>query len=127
MNITELISIPLAALLRLCCSFLGSYVLAIAVFTLLTKVILFPVSLWVQKNGIAMVRMTPQINARKIKYYGDKDTIADKTQELYKQEGYHPLAGTVPMIIQLVMLIGVIGAVRSVMGSGDTVLTGLPS
>lgn len=127
MNITELISIPLAALLRICCDLLGSYGLAIGVFTLLTKVILFPVSLWVQKNGIAMVRMTPRINDLKIKYYGDKDTIADKTQELYKQEGYHPLTGTVPMFIQLVMLIGVIGAVRSVMGSADTVLTGLPS
>lgn len=127
MNITEILGIPLAALLRLCHSLLGSYPLAIALFTLLTKVILFPVSLWVQKNSIAMVRITPKINALKLRYYGDKDTVADETQKLYRQEGYHPLAGTVPMLLQLVMLIGVIGAVRTVMGDAHTALTGLPT
>ena len=60
MNITDIVSIPLGALLGLCHDLLGNYAAAIVIFTLLTKVILFPVSLWVQKNGIAMVRMTPE-------------------------------------------------------------------
>ena len=64
MNITDIVSIPLGALMELCHSILGNYVLTIIVFTLLTKVILFPVSMWVQKNGITMVRMTPELNRR---------------------------------------------------------------
>lgn len=127
MNITEWISIPLAMLLKLCASLLHSDALAIILFTLLTKVILFPVSVWVQKNGIAMVRLTPELNRLKIRYYGDKDTIAEETQVLYKKEKYHPLASTIPMIIQLVLLIGVIGAVRSALGTGSSGLTVIPS
>ena len=127
MNITDIVSIPLGALLGLCHDLLGNYAAAIVIFTLLTKVILFPVSLWVQKNGIAMVRMTPELNRLKVKYYGDKDTIADETQLLYKREKYHPLASTIPMFIQLILLIGVIGAVKRVLGGADSVLTALPS
>ena len=66
MNIIDIISVPLGALLRLCYDILGNYALAIIVFTLLTKVILLPVSMWVQKNGIAMVKLTPEINRLKL-------------------------------------------------------------
>ena len=127
MSIVDIVAVPLAALLALCYKLLGNYVMAILAFTLLSKVILFPVSMWVQKNGIAMVKITPEINRLKIKYYGDKDTIADETQLLYKREKYNPLASTIPMIVQLVMLMGVIGAVKRVMGSADSVLNVLPS
>jgi len=123
----DIIVAPLAALLQLCYGFINNYALAIIAFTLLTKIILFPVGLWVQKNAISMLRITPKLNSLKIKYYGDKDTIAEETQRLYKKEHYHPLASTVPMIIQLVMLIGVIGAVKSVMGEVDTPLNLIPS
>ena len=126
MNITDLISVPLGYVLQFCYDILQNYGLAIILFTFLTKVILFPVSMWVQKNGIAMVKMTPEINRLKIKYYGDKDTIADETQALYKKEHYHPLASTIPMFVQLLLLIGVIGAVKGIMGEADTVLTAIP-
>ncbi|MBO7217959.1 MAG: YidC/Oxa1 family membrane protein insertase, partial [Clostridia bacterium] len=95
-------------------------------FTLITKIILFPISALVQKNSIAMVKITPQINRLKIKYYGDKDTIADETQVLYKKEHYHPLASLIPMVVQLVMLLGVIEAVKVLLGNADTALTAIP-
>ena len=79
----DYITIPLNALMALCYSWTGSYLLAIVVFTLLTKVILFPVSCWMQRESIKMVQLTPDLNALKIKYYGDKDTIAEETQKLY--------------------------------------------
>ena len=125
--IMELLSIPLNSLMRLCCDWLKNDLLAIVVFTTLTKVILFPVAMWVQKNGIFMVRITPELNRLKIKYYGDKDTIAEETQILYKREKYHPLASVIPMIVQLVMLFGVITAVKTTLGDSDTILTALPS
>ena len=109
----EIIAMPLSMLMELCYNVLHDYTLAIILFTLLTKIILLPISLWTHKNGIAMVRMTPEINRLKIKYFGDKDTIAEETQALYKREKYHPIASTVPMIVQLVMLIGVINAVKA--------------
>lgn len=123
---TEFVGAPLAALLRLCCSWLGSYGPAILVFTVLTKLILLPVSVWVQSNSVRLVALTPELNRLKLKYYGDKDTVAEQTLALYKRRGYHPLLSTVPMILQLVLLIGVIGAVKSVLGDSDSVLAAMP-
>ncbi|WP_071433254.1 YidC/Oxa1 family membrane protein insertase [Angelakisella massiliensis] len=126
--ITELLGIPLGALLSVCFLAVRNYGIAIAVFTALTKVILFPVSMWVQRNSIKMVQLTPELNQLKLKYYGDKDTIAEETQVLYKRENYHPLASTIPMFIQLILLIGVIGAVRGMLeGEDNTILVQIPS
>ncbi len=124
MSLTEQLSVPLNALMMICYRMVGHYLAAILIFTLLTKVILFPVSLWTHRNGITMIRLMPEL---KVKYYGDKDTIAEKTQALYKQRGYHPLASTVPMFIQLALLIGVIGAVQALLAGTESVLSVPPA
>lgn len=123
----ELLGKILGTLIEVCYDLLGSYGLAIVLFTIFTKVILFPVSLWSQRNSIKMVELTPELNRLKIKYYGDKDTIAEETQALYKKAGYHPLASTVPLFIQLALLIGVIGAVRTLLGETESLLSVTPS
>ncbi len=117
----------LSSLIALCYRFLGSYTAAIILFTALTKVILFPIALWTHRNGIKMVELTPELNGLKIRHFGDQDTIAEETQALYKRRGYHPLLSTVPLFIQLALLVGVIGAVRSMLAGTDSVLSRLPS
>ena len=117
----------LSSLIALCYRFLGSYAAAIILFTALTKVILFPIALWTHRNGIRMVELTPELNELKIRHFGDQDTIAEETQALYKRRGYHPLLSTVPLFIQLALLVGVIGAVRSMLAGTDSVLSHLPS
>lgn len=124
----NVLSEVLGKLIMFCYGHIHNYALAIVVFTLLTKIILFPVSMWVQKNSIKMVQLTPELNELKIKYYGDNDTIAEETQALYKRAKYHPLASTIPMFIQLVLLIGVIGAVKTMLeGDASSLLAKLPT
>lgn len=94
---------------RLC----GNYGLAIILFTFISKIVLLPVSLWTYMNSITMVKIQPDINLLKIKYYGQKDMIAEEQAKLFKEKKYHPLASTIPLIIQLVLLMGVVGAVRA--------------
>jgi len=74
-----------------------------------------------------MVSLMPELNRLKMTYYGDKEAIAEETQRLYKKAGYHPLASMIPMCIQLLLLGGVIGAVREVLGQSGSALTLLPS
>lgn len=121
------ISSILTGALHTCHTVAGSYAAAIILFTLLTKLILSPVSLWTHRNGLKMVSLTPEVNRLKIKYYGDKDAVAEETQALYKREGYHPLASTIPMFIQLALLIGVIGAVRSLLAGTESMLSVYPA
>ena len=125
--ITGALAIPLNALMGLCYQLLGNYVLAIIGFTVLTKIILLPVSLWMQRNSIRMVELMPELNDLKIKYYGDKETIAEETQALYKRRHYHQFASMLPMVIQLVLLVGVIEAVRVLLEGSESVLSGYPA
>ncbi len=85
-----------------------NYGLSIIVFTLFTKVLLFPVSLLTQKNSIKMVRLMPEENALKIKYIDDKDKLADERLALYKKHKYHPILGSVPLLIQIPLVLGLV-------------------
>ena len=90
----------------------NNYFFSLVIFTLITKIILLPISLWTQKNSIKMVEMKPKLNMIKAKFFGDKDKIADETAALYKTEKYNPFAGMIPMIIQILILLGIIQVVR---------------
>lgn len=118
---------PLVAVIYKCWCLVSNYALAIMLFTVLTKIILFPVSLWTHRNSLRMVALIPELNRLNVKYYGDRDTIAEETQKLYKREHYHPLTSTIPMFIQLLLLIGVIGAVRELLVGTESILSVYPA
>lgn len=105
----------------------NSYILSIIFFTFLSKVFLFLVTLCTHRNSLKMVSLMPTLNNLKLKYYGDQDMIAEETQKLYKQEHYHPLLSTIPMFVQLALLIGVIGAVRELLIGTESMLSAYPS
>ena len=98
----------LGVVMGFCYALVHNYGLSIILFTLLTKIVLLPVSLWTHKNGLKVVKMQPEINRLKVQFYGDKDTIAEKQAELYKREKYNPLASLLPLAIQIIILMGVI-------------------
>ena len=108
----QAICAPLGALLRAAWDLTGSYGPALMVFTLMTKVILFPLSLWVHCNGMKMVRLEPAVNRLKVKYFGDADRIAEEQAALYKKERYSPFATVIPVAAQLVILIGLVRIIR---------------
>ncbi len=113
--INTYIGTPLGWLMWLCYKLLHNYGLAILLFTLLSKVILMPLSVVVQKNSIKMIRLQPEINRITALHYGDKDTITDETMALYKREKYSPLLGMVPMLIQIILVLGLINVIYNPM------------
>ncbi len=109
--IGNILGTPLGYLMKFCYDFINDYGLAIIVFTLFTKVILFPISLLVQKNSIKMIKMKPELDALKYRYVDDKDALLDAQSELYKREKYSPFMGVVPLLIQLPLIFGLIDVV----------------
>lgn len=99
--------------MKLCYQLCGNYGVAIILFTLLSKMVLLPVSVWVQRNSIKMVRMQPEINFLKVRHFGDADAIAEGQAEIFKREKYRPLASIVPMAIQIILLMGLIEAIKA--------------
>lgn len=102
------ICIPLGYLMKGCWLLVQNYGIAIILFTLATKLVLLPLSIWIHKNSIQMVKIQPEVNFLKANHYGDMDTIADKQAELYKKHKYHPMLSLVPLAAQIVLLLGVV-------------------
>lgn len=94
-----------------CYNILHNYGLTIILFTLITKIVLLPISIMVQKNSIKMVKMYPEMNRIKTKYFGNKDMISEEQYNLYKREKYHPMLDLVPVVLQLIILMGVIDVI----------------
>lgn len=109
----------MAWIMKQCYTLCGNYGVAVILFTFITKIILLPVSVWVQKNSIKMVKIQPDINFLKVRHFGDADAIAEGQNKLFRQAGYHPLASIVPTAIQLVLLMAVIAAIKAGMADSS--------
>lgn len=109
--INIIVGTPLGWLMRGCYQIFRHYGAALILFTLLTKVIMFPISLLVQKNSIKMVKMKPQLDALRFQYVDDKDAFIDAQTALYKQERYSPMAGVWPLLLQLPIIFGLLDVV----------------
>lgn len=102
------ICIPLGVLMKWCWQLVGDYGLAILLFTLATKIVLLPISVWIHKNSILMVKIQPEMNMLKVKYHNDSQTLATEQSKLFKRAKYRPMLTLVPLALQIVLLLGVV-------------------
>ncbi len=109
---------PLLWMMAQCIKLCKDYGLSIILFTFLSKIILLPVSIWVQNNSIKMVKMQPELNYNTVKFYGDKEKIAEADSVTYKKYKYNPLLSILPTFIQLILLMGVIEVIKSGISAG---------
>lgn len=79
--------------------------LAIIVLTLALRVLLFPLSMPSLRSLKAQQELKPQLDKLKKKHKNNRQALAMAQMELYKTRGVNPLAGCLPQILQLVILI----------------------
>ncbi|MDO5037533.1 MAG: YidC/Oxa1 family membrane protein insertase [Tissierellia bacterium] len=79
---------------------LSYYAMAIILTTFIFKFILLPFNVVQVRNQKKMAKIQPEIKKLQKKYGYDQQTLTLKTQELYKEEGYNPMAGCLPLLIQ---------------------------
>ena len=107
----------------------NSYILTLFVFAIIMEIVLLPFSVKQQKNSIKQARLKPYEMAIRKKYAGRKDQatqqkVTQEIQELYAKENFNPMAGCLPLLIQLPILIVlywiVVDPIQYVLGmSGD--------
>ena len=102
----------LGYVIRFCYYTIGfeSYALALLWFALIVKIVLLPFGIKQQKNQIKGARLRPKMYAIEKKYAGrtDQVTMRKKQQEIMEmqqKEGYSPLSGCLPMLIQLPLIL----------------------
>ncbi|MBQ3843081.1 MAG: membrane protein insertase YidC [Ruminiclostridium sp.] len=101
----------LGYVMKFCYFLLKDYGLSIILFTLITKAVLFPLSIMTQKNSIRMVQLQPKLDELKIKYIDDKDKFTDEQVALYKKYKYNPFLDTVPLLLQIPIVLGLVGVI----------------
>ncbi|MDR1088060.1 MAG: membrane protein insertase YidC [Coriobacteriales bacterium] len=106
--INAILGIPLGYIFYLCYGLLSDYGLAILLFTLATKALMFPLSLVAQKNAITMVRIQPLLESIKQRFAGNNTLIMEEQKALYKREHYSLLKGMLPLLIQIPLILGLI-------------------
>lgn len=109
----NLLNLIFSIIMKWCYMICKNYGVAIVLFTFLSKIILLPVSIWVQKNSIKMVKMQPEINMLKVNHYGDADAISEEQAKIFKREKYSPFSSIIPLVLQLILLMGVIEAIKA--------------
>ncbi|MGH8229134.1 MAG: membrane protein insertase YidC [Steroidobacteraceae bacterium] len=92
---------PLFWLLQKAHALLGNWGLAIILVTCFLKLLLYPLSETSYRSMAKMKALTPRIKALQETYKGDKEKSSRAMMELYKREKVNPVAGCLPMIIQI--------------------------
>lgn len=78
--------------------------LIILLLTFIIKLVLFPITWKTYLSSAKMRVLKPQIDALKEKIGSDKMKLQQATMSLYRQTGVNPLAGCIPMLIQMPIL-----------------------
>ena len=93
-------------------TFVKNYGLALIIFSLITKIIMIPLSIkqhkTLKKSGI----IQKELREIQDKYSNDQERLAQETMSLYKRENMSPFSGCLSSILQIVLLLAMFFLVR---------------
>jgi YidC/Oxa1 family membrane protein insertase len=93
--------------------FISNYGLVIILFSILIKLLLYPLT---HKSYVSMKKMQmvqPLMTELREKHKGEPQVLNKKMMELYKTYGVNPMGGCLPMLLQMPLLIGLFIVFRS--------------
>ena len=95
----------------------GHYALALILYALVFKIVFLPFAIKQQKNQVKMAKLTPKIELIKAKYRGRNDPVTQRKlqqeiMELQQKEGYSPLSGCLPLLLQFPVIIWLYKVIR---------------
>ncbi len=112
MNFFSILATPLALILRGLYDVIGSYGIALIVLTVIIKLALYPVYKKQILSTAVMSELGPKMQAIQRKYANDREEMNRRIQELYKEEGASPMAGCLPMLVQMIVIMGLFTLLR---------------
>ena len=99
---------PLEVLLKWLLQFfyklIPNWGVSIILVTILIKLIFFPLTKKSSESTQQMQKMQPKIQELQAKYKGKPQKLNEEMAKLYKEAGYNPLSGCLPILIQLPIL-----------------------
>lgn len=106
------ISNILGDVLRIIFEFVQQYGVAIILFTVFVKLLLLPLTIKQTKSTKAMQDMQPKLQEIQEKYKNKPEKQQQEIMNLYKEYKVNPLAGCLPLLIQMPILIALFNVLR---------------
>src|SRR2546421_12102199 len=78
---------------------------SIILLTVLVMLILFPLTAKQAKSMLAMQRVQPEVKRLQAKYKNDRQKLNEEMMKFYKENQINPLAGCLPLILQMPLFI----------------------
>ena len=91
----------------------GDWGIAIIVLVIIVRACLHPITKKSQVNMMRMQKMGPEVERLKKKYGDDKDGLNKAMMQFYKEQGFAPVLGCLPMFLQMPIWIALWGALQS--------------
>jgi YidC/Oxa1 family membrane protein insertase len=92
---------PIFWLLKALFKTVGNFGVAIILLTLIVRGMMFPVAQRQFASMASMRAVQPKLKALQERYKDDKQKLQEETMKLYKEEGVNPLAGCLPIFLQI--------------------------
>ncbi len=110
---------PFTNLLLLITMLVKNFGIAIIIFTILIKLITYPLTAKQLKSSMAMqdLQSDPAYKKMMAKYKDNKEKAAEMQMKVYKEKGINPFGSCLPTFIQLPIIIGLYQAIMRVMAS----------
>ena len=89
-----------------------SYALAIILISILLKLVLYPLMQKQMKSTMNMQEVQPKLEYVQKKYKNNPEKMNEEVMKLYKEYDINPMAGCLPLLIQMPILIGLFMALR---------------
>lgn len=89
----------------------GEYGLAILVLTLIVRTLILPLTIKQMRSSKAMQEIQPEVNKIKQKYKDDPKKQQEETMKLFQQNSINPLAGCLPLLIQMPVFIALYNSI----------------
>ena len=96
-------------------NFCGNYALSLAIFTLLTKLVLFPLSYKGKQNMMQMNSMNAEMQRLQKQYGKDQQRYQQELQKLYEEEQVNPMGGCLWSLLPLPIMMGLYYVIRKPM------------
>lgn len=84
--------------------FVRNWGVSIIVMTLIIKVILFPLTKNQSMSSLKMQKIQPKVQALQAKYKDNPQKQQEEMAKIYKEAGYNPMSGCLPMLVQFLLL-----------------------
>lgn len=111
-SVWDIIQVPFGWLMSFLYQFTQNYGLTLILFSLAVRLVLMPATAKSKKSTMKMSRLTPQIEAIKVKYENDQQKQGEAMRDLYKEEGVSMGGGCLWSLLPLLLLFPIYSVVR---------------